>query len=122
MRKVIIALAIGALALGCCAADDITLVANGTTIIAEPPPTMHESRVYVPLRAAAEAVGAKVEYDAAGKRVTICKGAICTLVWQSEGITVNGRLLIGIRQVGEALNARVDWDAPSRTVRITTTD
>ncbi len=101
-------------------AGDITLVANGHTIACDPPPTMHQNHVYVPLRAAAEAVGGEVEYSSEAKRVTICRGDLCTLVMQDEGITVDGRLLVGIRQVGEALQASVDWDGDTRTVRITT--
>jgi len=100
-------------------AQDIKLVANGRTVTSDPAPMMHEGHVYVPLRAAAEAVGGDVKYDAASKTVTICRGAICSFIRQSDGITVNGRLLVGIRQVGEAVDAKVDWDAPNRTVRIT---
>ena len=119
MRKTVMLLAALMIAATAWAQGDITLVANGKTISSDPPATLLEGRVYVPLRAAAEAVGGKVEYDAASKRVTICKGALCTFVMQSEGITIDGRLLIGIRQVGEALDAKVDWDGGSRTVRIT---
>jgi len=122
MRTVTVALIIAAVAAGCWAAAGITLVANGKTVASDPAPTMHNQHVYVPLRAAAEAVGGKVEYDAATKRVTICRGPMCTIVMQDDGITVDGRLLVGIRQVAEALNAEVDWDGPTRTVRITTTD
>ncbi|MFW6155851.1 MAG: copper amine oxidase N-terminal domain-containing protein [Armatimonadota bacterium] len=98
---------------------DIALVANGKTIQCDPAPTMHQGHVYVPLRAAAEAVGGDVEYDPAAKRVTICRGPMCTIVMQDEGLTVDDRLLVGIRQVGEALRARVDWDGDTRTVHIT---
>jgi len=123
MRTIGIALAFGTLALTCwAAAPDITLVANGRTIASDPAPTLHNNQVYVPLRVAAEAVGGKVDYDAAAKRVTICRGPVCTIVMQSDGITADGRLLVGIRRVAEALNATVDWDAAARTVSITTTD
>jgi len=122
MRTTLIALVIGMLALACWAQTGISLVANGEIVVCDPAPTLHNDHVYVPLRAAAEAVGGDVEYDAAAKRVTLCRGPMCTIVMQSDGITVDGRLLVGIRQVGEALNARVGWDAPTRTVTITTTD
>lgn len=122
MRLTVILLVAMALATTSWAANDVKLIANGKTIVSSPPPTMQQGHVYVPLRAAAEAVGGTVEYDAATRRVTICRGDLCTLLMQDEGITVGGRLLVGIRQVGEALNARVDWDGASRTVRITTMD
>jgi len=122
MRTLAVVLTLGAMAIACGAQDTITLMANGRVIASDPAPLLHEGHVYVPLRVAAEAIGGKVEYDAASKRVTVCRGDTCTFVMQSEGLTVNGRLLIGIRQVGEALNARVDWDASQRRVRITTPD
>ena len=120
MRKTIVLLAVVAIATTAWAQSGIRLVANGKTVMCDPAPTMSEGHVYVPLRAAAEAVGGEVEYDAATKRVNICKGEMCTIVRQSEGITVDGRLLVGIRQVGEALDAKVDWDGATRTVHITT--
>lgn len=120
MRTLVLVTVLVTITLVCAAQGAITLVANGRTIASDPPPQLHAGHVYVPLRVAAEAVGGKVEYDAAGKRVQICRGDFCTFVMQSEGLTVDGRLLIGIRQVGEALNARVDWDAAQRCVRITT--
>lgn len=118
MRRTIILLAVVAFAAAAWAQGSITLIANGKTIQSDPPPMIHEGRTYVPLRAAAEAVGGEVEYDAATRRVTICKGTLCTLVMQDEGITIDGRLLVGIRQIGETLDARVDWDGATRTVRI----
>ncbi|MCD6360666.1 MAG: copper amine oxidase N-terminal domain-containing protein [Armatimonadetes bacterium] len=113
---VVLALASVTLAAG----DDIKLVANGRLITSEPAPMMHEGHVYVPLRAAAEAVGGEVKYDAASKTVTICRGGVCSFIRQSDGITVNNRLLVGIRQVAEAVDVKVDWDAAARTVRLTT--
>lgn len=122
MRVTLIVLVTAVFVTGGWAAGDIKLVANGKAIVSSPPPAMHDGHVYVPLRAAAEAVGGTVDYDARTRRVTICRGDLCTLLMQDEGITVGGRLLVGIRQVGEALNARVDWDGATRTVRITTMD
>lgn len=122
MRTTLILLAVALFATASIAASDVRLIANGRTIVSNPAPMIHQGHTYVPLRAAAEAVGGTVDYDATHRRVTICRGDLCTMLRQDEGITVNGRLLIGIRQVGEALNARVHWDAASRTVRITTMD
>ena len=120
MRRTMIVFAIVAFAATAWTQGRVSLVANGKTVVCDPAPTLHEGHVYVPLRAAAEAVDAEVEYDAAAKRVSICKGTMCTFVMQDEGITVDGRLLVGIRQVGEALNAKVDWNGETRTVHITT--
>ena len=100
-------------------AQDIRLLANGKAVVSTPAPMMQEGRVFVPLRAAAEAVGGDVKYDAVSKTITICRGGLCSFLRQSDGITVNGRLLVGIRQVGEAVDVKVDWDANTRTVRLT---
>lgn len=118
MRTLPIAMTI-LVALGVAAAGDITLIANGKTVVSDPAPMMSDGHVYVPLRAAAEAVGGEVKYDAASKTVTICRGPICSFMRQSDGLTINGRLLVGIRQVAEAVGVNVDWDAASRTVRLT---
>jgi hypothetical protein len=120
MRKTIILLVVVACAAAAWAQGGVSLVANGEPVMCDPSPTMSEGHVYVPLRAAAEAVGGKVDYDPDTKRVTICRGELCAIVRQDEGMTVDGRLLVGIRQVGEALDARVDWDGATRTVHITT--
>lgn len=120
MRRTIILLAVVAFAATAWAQGGIRLIANGKTVMCDPSPTMRDGHVYVPLRAAAEAVNGEVDYDAAARRVNICRGEMCTIIMQNEGITVDGRLLVGIRQVGEALNAKVTWDGGTRTVRITT--
>lgn len=121
MRALLVSVAL-MVTCGCWAAAEVTLVANGRAIASDPPPLLQEGHVYVPLRAAAEAVGGEVAYDAVAKRVTICRQTMCTVVMQSEGITLNGRLLVGIRRVAEALDAQVGWDGPSKTVRIATSD
>ena len=119
MKRLLLIVALLAVAAACWASNGITLIANGQRVVSDPPATLQNGRVYVPLRAAAEAVNGKVDYDAQTRRVNVCRGDMCTIIRQDEGITVNGRLLVGIRQVGEALNARVDWDGATRTVRIT---
>ena len=118
MRRLLVVLTV-LVALSVATASDITLIANGKTVVSDPAPTMSEGHVYVPLRAAAEAVGGEVKYDAASKTVTICRGDVCSFMKQSDGITVNGRLLVGIRQVAEAVGVNVDWDAATKTVRLT---
>jgi len=120
LMRVILTVFAALLAVGLAAADDIQLIANGRAVHSDPAPVMHEGHVYVPLRAAAEAVGGEVKYDPASKTVTICRGAICSFIKQSDGITINGRLLVGIRQAGEAVGVQVNWDAAARAVRLTT--
>ena len=118
MRALLIVLTI-LVVLGVASAANITLIANGKTVVSDPAPMMNDGHVYVPLRAAAEAVGGEVKYDAACKTVTICRGDVCSFMKQSDGITVKGRLLVGIRQVAEAVGVKVDWDAATKTVQLT---
>ena len=113
---VVAALVVASLAV----ADDIQLIANGRAVHSDPAPMMQGGHVYVPLRAAAEAVGGEVKYDPASKTVTICRGGLCSFIKQSDGITINGRLLVGIRQAAEAVDVQVNWDANARAVRLTT--
>ena len=107
MRRISLLFAALLITAGVWAQGNITLIANGKRISSDPPATLQAGRVYVPLRAAAEAVGGKVEYDAATKRVTICRGPMCTVVMQNEGITIGGRLLIGVEDASREVRGVV---------------
>ena len=101
------------------AEDVVKLVANGRAVTSDPAPMLKDGHVYVPLRAAAQAVGGSVSYDPELKQVQICRGPICTFVAQSDGLTVDGRLFVGIRRLGQSLQCKVDWDTATTTVIIT---
>lgn len=75
---------------------------------------------YAPLRAVAEAVGAKVEWNQKAQMAIVCAGNQCVPIKRSQGIVVNGSLLIPLRLLAEALKCDVKWHAPSRTVAIWT--
>ena len=91
------------------------------------------SRVLVPVRFVSEQLGAKVEWDAAAKRVTIIDGdKVAILKINSKQIMVNGqvkeldtaaivkgtRTYVPIRFVSEALGATVKYDNKVRIVYI----
>ena len=91
------------------------------------------SRVLVPVRFVSEQLGAKVEWDAAAKRVTILDGdKVVILHINSKQIMVDGqvkeldtaaivkgtRTYVPIRFVSEALGATVKWDNKVRIVYI----
>jgi len=101
------------------AEDVVKLVANGRAVKSDPAPMLKDGHVYVPLRAAAQAVGGSVSYEPELKQVQICRGPICTFVAQSDGLTMDGRLFVGIRRLGQALQCKVDWDNATKTVIIT---
>jgi len=100
--------------------DPVTLVANGRVVQCDPAPMIEDGRVYVPLRAAARAVGGKVTYYPETKSVTICTATGCTFIEQSDGLTVEGSLLLGLRKLGEALLCNVDWNNRTKIAIITT--
>lgn len=73
---------------------------------------------YAPLRAAAESVGAHVEWSAANRVATICAEDRCVPIRQNQGIMVGSSMLIPVRLMSEALGREVTWDANASAVRI----
>ena len=76
------------------------------------------NRMYVPLRAVFEAVGATVDYDAAAGGVIVEYRDRSFTVPQGENI--NNTVDIPIRDVGALLGIKGEWDAAARTVIINT--
>lgn len=89
------------------------------------------NRAMVPVRAIAEALGAKVDWDEPARQVTITEGKNkVRLTIDSSSAQVNGvrktmdtapvirqdRTMVPLRYVGEYLGASVDWDDATRTV------
>ena len=119
------------------AASSIKLVVNGRTITPDAAPYIENNRTFVPIRFAAEPIGATADWDASSKTATITKGDnVIKIVIGSKTATINGvnttldaaaavrngRTFVPIRFVSEALDATVDWDSANQTVRITTSD
>lgn len=120
--------------------DPISVTVNGEYINFDVPPQMINNRTMVPVRAIAEALGAKVEWNEFEGKITIRKGddfwvqmfigdsnmAIAQpgASWQgsmyldSPPIIINGRTLIPVRALSEAFLCNINWDEQSRTVTI----
>ncbi len=92
------------------------------------------SRVMVPFRAIAEALGAVVEYNQSSKTVVISKGSTnvvftisknqvvvngATKTIDTKPVLRNGRTMLPARYVGEFLGANVEWQAGEQKVMIT---
>ena len=92
-------------------------------------------RTQVPLRAAMEAMGAKVDWDAGVRTAVVSKGSVTVRVPigaefvfingekktnDTAAVALNGRTYLPIRIVAEALGADVAWEQATQTVRITT--
>jgi hypothetical protein len=99
----------------------------------EAAPFISGGRTMVPVRFISEAFGAKVDYDAATKGITITLGDIVIAMQiGNTNVMVNGksytidappmikanRTFVPIRFISEILQATVTYDAPTRVVTI----
>jgi hypothetical protein len=110
---------------------------NGVAMTLDVPPFIRSGRTLVPVRAISEGLGARVQWDAATRTVTvsfdvlngtrIVKMTIGEMDYQIDGkharmdvapTIVGGRTFVPLRAVSEALGAQVDWNAATRTVLI----
>ena len=72
-----------------------TFVANGSAYTSDVAPYVVNGRTFVPVRAFAEATGAKVEYDAATQVITItAEGLTAQMTIGSNILTVNGETVV----------------------------
>lgn len=114
-------------------------VNDDTNIKLDSPPIIKNSRTLLPIRAVAEALGARVAWDESTKKVTITSSSIKIEMWigkntanvngkqvpiDSQNPTVkpeiiNGRTMLPVRFVAEALGANVIWDNSAQTITIT---
>jgi len=116
------------------AGADITVNLDGSNLEFDVPPMVDSGRTLVPLRAVFEALGAKVEWDAATQTVKAVKGETeISLVIDGQATKdgevvpldvpasiVQGRTLVPLRFVSEAMGSQVDWYPTTRTVIIAT--
>lgn len=126
------------------AANPISIFVDGEELITDVPPQIINGRTMVPVRAVTEAVGCKVEWIDAEKRVVIYTpsggdpllsmyindpvvtvsttsgwdGSITTdyVKIDSPPVIVNGRTLVPLRFIAETIGFTVDWDENTRTV------
>ncbi|PRO65877.1 copper amine oxidase N-terminal domain-containing protein [Alkalicoccus urumqiensis] len=109
------------------------VVVNGQVLEGDQPPLMKNYRTLVPLRAAAEALGAEVSWEAGTITIekdggviqlrvnntrAVVNGGNVTLDVPAE-VTKNNRTVIPLRFVSEHLGADVTWDSRKRVASIT---
>ncbi|MCX7598658.1 MAG: copper amine oxidase N-terminal domain-containing protein [Armatimonadetes bacterium] len=117
----IICLLAGAVAVAVWGADELVRVlVDGRERTFSPAARVRDGVTYAPLRAATEAVGAKVEWNQKAQLAVVCAGNQCVPIKRSQGIIVDGSLLIPLRLMAQALKCDVKWHAPTRTVAIWT--
>jgi hypothetical protein len=108
---------VGAAALG--ADQVVSLYVGGKLVKCTPAARVRDGVTYAPLRAAAEAVGMEVTWDAAQQTASLCAPGRCVLpIRASDGIMVSNGLLIPVRKLGQALGRPVTWEANARAVRV----
>lgn len=96
----------------------VSVYVSGKLVAMQPAARIRNGVTYGPLRGAAEAVGAHVEWNAASRTATICTDTRCVPIKQSQGIMVDNSILIPVRLMSEALGRKVTWDAAARAVHI----
>ncbi len=119
------------------AADNISVVLDGTKLSFDVPPQIINDRTMVPLRAIFEALGATVAWHQSTRTVSSDKGLTSvSLTIDSSRMTVNGktvyldspacivddRTLVPVRAISEAYGAEVEWDGATKTVTITSAE
>ncbi|MBI2874344.1 MAG: right-handed parallel beta-helix repeat-containing protein [Firmicutes bacterium] len=114
-------------------ANPIPIFVDGDLLEVEVPPVLTGGRVFIPLRAVSEALGAEVVWDPRRSQVSIrlrdtrlelrvgsreaeIDGKV--LPMDAPPFIQHGRTLVPLRLVAETLGAVVGWDTASRSVRI----
>jgi hypothetical protein len=102
------------------AADQLVSLYVGNKLVkCDPSARVRDGVTYAPLRAAAEAVGMEVKWDAASDTASLCAPGRCVLpIKASQGIMVKGGLLIPVRLLGQALGRPVTFDPKAQAVRV----
>lgn len=114
--------------------QEVSVLVNGRPLQSDVPSFINgDDRTMVTLRAIAEALGAKVDWDEATQTITITLGGkVVKLVIGQNSYTVNGqdhsmdtaaavtngRTVVPARVIGEALGAKVGWNPQTSAVTI----
>lgn len=108
------------IATAACAADQlVSLYVGGKLVKCDPSARVRDGVTYAPLRAAAEAVGMHITWDEKNQTASLCAPGRCVLpIRASQGIMVNGGMLIPVRLLGQALGRTVTYDAKAQAVRV----
>ena len=113
----------------------VTVHVDGRYVGSDVAPLLQNDRVFLPMRAAAEALGARVAWDGQTRCISVAKGD--TLAYFFAGSTTyyvndmartsdvapfikDGRTLLPVRAFAEALEAQVDWHGDTLDAAIST--
>lgn len=113
----------------------LTVHVDGKYVSTDVDPYISNGRTYLPLRAAAESMGAAVVWDNNTRSATVTKdGTVIRCTVGSTAFTVNGvtkysdaapqivsgRTMLPIRPIAEALGGTLSWDGTTASVTIDT--
>ena len=121
--------------------DNSTYVVNGEPIVMDVSPTIIENRTMLPIRYAAEPLGADIEWDGVERKATISLDEIKLELWIGESnalingktvpidadnanvkpLIVSNRTMLPLRFVTENLGCDIEWDPVDRKATITKT-
>lgn len=119
--------------------DEISYTVNGAAKSMDVAPVSIQDRTMLPIRYAAEPLGAKVDWDGTARKVTVTQNSTVLELWIDNStakvngkdvaidpensnvkpIIVNNRTLLPMRFVTENLGCAVEWNAATRQIKIT---
>ncbi len=119
--------------------DSSTYVVNGEPIVMDVSPAIIENRTMLPIRYAAEPLGADIEWDGVERKATISLGEVKLELWIGKSnalingktvpidadnanvkpLIVSNRTMLPLRFVTENLGCDIEWDPVARKATIT---
>lgn len=119
--------------------DNSTYVVNGEPIVMDVSPAIIENRTMLPIRYAAEPLGADIEWDGEERKATISLDEVKLELWIGESnalingkavpidadnvnvkpLIVSNRTMLPLRFVTENLGCDIEWDPIARKATIT---
>jgi hypothetical protein len=114
----VLSLLVGALSLAAAQDVMVKVSVDGKAQSYSPAARMRGGTVYVPLRDGAKSLGVEVKWHANTQQAQVCTDTGCSFIKKSEGIVVDGSLLLPLRKMATVTGAKVNWDGAKRTVTI----
>ena len=111
----------------------VSLSVNGRLVVSDLEPLKLDNRTYLPLRAVAKALGAKVSWDAQSKKCVITRNQITLEFYLGRNYYLknrkkialdapvelyNDRVILPVRVISEALGEKVYWNEDLQEVSI----
>ena len=96
----------------------VRIFVDGVERQCRPPAVMKDGMIYVPLRGAADCLGAKVKWNEKTSTAMITLRNKRVRMSRDEGMMLGNNLLLPLRVMSEALDCGVKWDGKAKAVRI----